>query len=158
MKLAGSWDYIETIANKRRRDNQTPRHIDVDYLETIGAAGELAARRFLGLKEELHTGFDNGTGFVWRGWKVDVKTTVLTNKVGYRYLQWPKGKLVKADIVFMVAVDRRTSDAVIIGFALAQELINAPVNKDRQHACHEIPFSLLHPAWEMYTVRPREKE
>jgi hypothetical protein len=155
MNLAASWEYIQSVANIRRRGNRTPRHIDVEYLETIGAAGEVAARRFLGLPEKLHTGFDKGTDFRWRGWRVDVKTTVLTKKVGYRYLQWPKTKPVKADIIFMVAVDRETSEAVPIGFALKQELLDAPINSERQYPCYEIPFGSLHPAWEMYTVRPK---
>jgi hypothetical protein len=155
MNLAADWVYIQDLANKRRRENQTQWHIDEEYLETLGAAGELAARRFLGLDEALHEGFDDGVDLLWKGWKVDVKTTLLTRKIGYRYLQWPENKPIKADIVFMVTVDLESQEAVPVGFATRQELEAAPVNTERKYPCREIPFVHLHAPWEMYAVSTR---
>ena len=62
MDLSGSWPYIESTARDRLSHNKTRRHVS-DYgegIEVIGVAGEIVVRRFLGLCEEVHDGFDNG--------------------------------------------------------------------------------------------------
>lgn len=153
MNLAGDWTYITEIANVRRAQNQTPRHVDISYLEVIGAAGELAARRFLGMNEELHQSFDGGHDFHWHGYTVDVKATKLTPLVAHRYLQWPVWKPVKSDIVFMLGVSEPERIAVPLGFAYKSEVDNAPINDTRTTPCHEIPVPDLHPAWELFTLR-----
>lgn len=155
MKLAGVWENIEHVADIRRTNNRTPRHIDVAYLEVIGAAGELAARHFLGLPTKLHQGFDHGKDFVWRGWKVDVKATKLTPLIAHRYLQWPVEKLIKADIILLMAVDQTTTEVVPIGWATAREILNAPINTSRRVPCYEIPVTELRPFWEMFAILPR---
>lgn len=155
MDLSGDWEYITEIANVRRAHNRTPRHIDVFYLEVIGAAGELAARRFLGLREELHRGFDGGCDFYWHGRAVDVKTTKFTPLVAHRYLQWPVWKQIKSEIVLMVGVSEAERIAVPLGFAFADEVLAAPINTQRATACHEIPVPELHPVWELFTLQPQ---
>ena len=94
MDLSRSWKYIEYIARQRLKHNQTKRHVS-DYgteIEIIGAAGELAARRFLGLSDKLHFRFDQGVDIKTPSRSIDVKATKLTPLLRHRYLQWPKKK------------------------------------------------------------------
>ena len=101
MDLKASWPYIVEVVRQRLAHNKTEYHIS-DYgtdIEILGAAGELAARRFLGVSEILHTEFDGGTDIYWNGIRIDVKATHLTPKVNHRYLQYPERKSVKADMV-----------------------------------------------------------
>ena len=62
MDLGAQWQYIEQVAAERLQNNKTKRHVSHygTYIEVIGAAGELAAHRFLGLPETLHTHLDGG--------------------------------------------------------------------------------------------------
>src|SRR5512133_207525 len=97
MDLNGSWDYIERIARSRLSHNKTKRHV-YDYgegIEVIGVAGEIIVRRFLGLDETVHEGFDHGVDMSYFGMRIDVKATVLTPNANYRYLQWPNWKKVR---------------------------------------------------------------
>lgn len=158
MDLSGVWDYVQLVADRRRDNNRTPWHIDVKRLETVGAAGELAARQFLGLSIKLHLNFDGGQDLVWKGWRVDVKATRLTPFIGYRYLQWPIGKPIKCDFILMTAVDEQSYQAIPIGYATAEEVKSAPINRSRSMPCHEIPVSKLHPLWELFTLPPRSGE
>jgi hypothetical protein len=153
MDLRQDWSYIVQVSDQRRRNNRTPWHIDEHYLEVIGTAGELAARRFLGLPEELHTHFDGGTDLYWRGYRVDVKTTILTPKIEFRYLQWPIRKPIKSDIVLMMAVGENEKIAMQIGWAFAFEVMAADVNYERDHPCHEISVRDLRPDWELFSLR-----
>ena len=59
MDLTSSWPYIEDTARNRLAHNKTSHHIYEygDSLELLGVAGEIVARRFLGLSEELHCGY-----------------------------------------------------------------------------------------------------
>jgi hypothetical protein len=77
MNLQSDWAYILEVAERRLKYNKTPRHIasEKGRLEIIGAAGEVAARRFLGLPERLHNHFDGGVDLNWRGYRIDVKST-----------------------------------------------------------------------------------
>ena len=151
MDLSGSWEYIERIARSRLAHNKTPRHVSDygDEIEVLGAAGEIVARRFLGLSETLHDGFDNGTDFVYAGKSVDVKATVLTPKIGWRFLQWPHWKPVKAEIVILTAVDMASMQGTVLGWVTGDEVKAAPINQTRQTPCHEIPVKSLHPGWEL---------
>lgn len=158
MDLTGDWDYIEFVADQRRTLNQTPRHIPIEYLEVIGAAGELAARRLFGMPEDLHIHFDHGRDFVWKGISVDVKATILTPKLEFRYLQWPREKRVKANIILMVAVDEKSKQAVPVGYATKDEIIKAPINWERQEPCREIPTRDLHPVWELFSGHFRSRK
>ena len=151
MDLRSAWPYIELVAHSRLEHNITPRH---DYrfgekIELIGVAGELAARRFLGLSEELHTHFDGGKDMISGFRKIDVKATTLTPRLKYRFLQWPQGKPVRADYVLMTAIDVLTQSATVVGYATREEILSAPVNTSRPTPCHEIPVVKLHPAWEL---------
>jgi len=51
MSLQADWGYILEVAERRLKYNKTHRHIvsEKGRLEIIGPAGEVAARRFLGL-------------------------------------------------------------------------------------------------------------
>ena len=151
MDLSASWPYLEEVARRRLAHNKTERHVS-DYgpeIETLGAAGELAARRFLGMIETLHESFDGGADLIWRGWRVDVKATHLTPKVDHRFLQWPENKPIKADIILMTAIDLKHKTGVVMGYAFAGEIIAASVNYNRDYPCFEIPITQLHPAWEL---------
>lgn len=151
MNLAASWEYILSIAKQRLEHNRTSRHVD-DFgpdIETLGAAGELAARRFLGLPENLHTNFDNGADLVWNSYKVDVKATRLTHSFRFRFLQWPEWKPVKADIILLTAVNMDEKSATVVGWTTRPEIQNAPVNNERFIPCHEIPITDLRPPWEL---------
>lgn len=151
MDLSRDWAYIEQIASERLAHNKTERHVS-DYgetIETIGAAGELAARRFFGISERLHTQFDQGTDFAIGKIRVDVKATSLHRGIQTKHLQWPIWKEIKSDIVLMVGVSIGKKTGAIIGYAYRDEIEGATVNPDRQFVCHEIPISELHPAWEL---------
>jgi len=154
MDLSGSWSYIEGIAKERLRNNKTSRHV-ADYgtdIEILGAAGEIAARRFLGLPEKLHTHFDKGTDIRFAGRKIDVKATRLTNKVEYRCLQWPYQKPIRSNIILLTAVSIPIRTAVVIGYARKVEILRAPVNLERAYPCHEISVKELHPASKLLTL------
>jgi hypothetical protein len=157
MNLDGSWAYIENIARSRLAHNKTSRHVSAygEGIELIGVAGEIAVRRFLGLPEEVHYGFDGGCDLMYAGLRVDVKATVFTPNVAYRSLQWPEWKRVKADIILMTVVDPITRLAEVIGYATADEIRSAPVNRERFNPCHEIPFAKLHPAYELVALTLR---
>jgi hypothetical protein len=160
MNLNGSWEYIQGIARSRLAHNKTARHVTEfgDGIEVLGVAGEIVARRFLGLEERVHDGFDHGVDISWFGMSIDVKATVLTPRVNFRYLQWPVWKKVKAGIVLFTAVDPITKSGTVIGYATRNEIIASPVNLDRFSACHEIPVSELHPAWELHMERMRQTD
>lgn len=157
MDLSGSWDYIEQVARERLSHNKTSHHVS-EYgpeIETLGAAGELAARRFLGLDERLHTYFDGGADIRFGGKTIDVKATHLTPKIGYRFLQWPEWKPIKAQIILMTAVHLVERKAVVIGYATRAEISRADINMTRAYPCHEISVKELHPASELLTLEHR---
>jgi hypothetical protein len=149
MDLSGSWKYIEDVAKSRLAHNKTKRHVDDygEYIEIIGAAGEVVARRFLGLKEKLHEEFDGGVDLVYLGRRIDVKATVLTPKVQHRHLQFPIYKPIKSDIILLTAISMEQKIGTVIGYALKSEVLSAKVNNGRDYPCREIPISELHPAW-----------
>jgi len=151
MDLSGSWEYIQKISKSRLANNKTIHHVSEygEGIEVLGAAGEVVARRFLGLPEKLHEGFDNGIDIWTHGMKIDVKATVLTPKMAYRYLQWPTWKPVKSDIILLTAIDPVTMQGTVLGYATKDEIEGAPINEFRHIPCHEIPAVNLHPAWEL---------
>ena len=154
MNLAPDWDYLKKVAERRLQNNQTIYHVDRygDDIEVLGAAGELAARRFLGLPEKLHLTKDDGIDLYWRGWTVDVKATHMTKNLEHRFLQWPHYTPIKADIILMTAVHLKWRKATVIGFATGDEVNTAPINTERKSPCHEISVKLLHPAWRMQVL------
>src|SRR6186997_1989303 len=101
MDLSQAWPYIEQVATHRLANNKTKRHVTGygEYIEVIGAAGELAARHFLQLPEDLHEHFDGGADIHYKGIRIDVKATIWTPKLTHRFLQWPIWKPVKANVV-----------------------------------------------------------
>lgn len=154
MDLTGSWRYVQEIARERLEHNKTKRHVS-DYgtaIELLGAAGELAARRFLGLDEHLHTQLDNGVDIRWRGYTIDVKSTHLTPKIEHRYLQWPQSKPIIAELIVMTAVNLRTKQAVVLGYTEKPIITKAPINYERDYPCHEVPVRDLNPAWELLVI------
>lgn len=151
MDLSGSWETIERIARSRLARNKTLRHVS-DYgegIEVIGVAGELLVRRFLGLPEEIHSGFDHGIDIEAFGLRMDVKATILTPNARYRFLQWPYWKKVQADFIVMTAIDPIHRLGTIIGYATHAEIQTAEINSSRAIPCHEIAFPSLHPVWEL---------
>ncbi|MGW8177928.1 MAG: hypothetical protein ACWGQW_03925 [bacterium] len=154
MDLSPDWNMITKAAEQRLKNNKTIFHIDKygTDIEVLGAAGEIAARRFLGLPETLHLTKDNGVDLVWRGWTVDVKCTHMTKYLHHRYLQWPHYKPIKADIILMTAVNLKWKKGTVIGFALRHELAAAPINPKRDIPCREILVTKLHPAWKMQVM------
>lgn len=159
MDLSGSWPYIERVARSRLSHNKTMRHV-YDYgegIEVIGVAGEIIVRRFLGLSETVHEGFDHGIDIEYFGLRLDVKATVLTPNANYRFLQWPNWKKVRAEWIVMTAVDPINKNGTIIGYARKEEIAAAPINPNRPTPCHEIPFPNLHPAWELIVEACRRR-
>ena len=159
MDLRQSWDYIEEIAQRRLEHNKSKWHVK-EYgtdIEVLGAAGELAAHRLLGLPEKLHDQHDGGVDIWWRGYRIDVKTTHLTWRFKYRYLQWPIKKPLKADIVLLMGVNMNLRFAACAGFALETDVKASAINYERNFPCHEIPITELRPEWELFTVRPRSQ-
>lgn len=155
MDLSSARDYIKTVALERLQNNQTVRQVSYygTEIEYLGAAGELAARRFLKINETLHTHFDRGADIHWRGYKIDVKATRLTPLTEFRFLQWPQTKFLKADIVLLTAVDLRSLEAEVIGYAFREEVLRAPINPERRYPCHEIPIAELHSPWNLFSAR-----
>lgn len=151
MDLSGSWSSIQNTAKSRLCHNKTVFHIS-DYgegIEVIGAAGEVAARRFFGLSETLHTGFDHGCDMVFAQKRIDVKATILTPKLNHRFLQWPQSKRVKAEIILLTAVDPISMQAVVVGYATKAEIELALINETRAYPCREISVMKLHPPYEL---------
>jgi len=155
MLLRNSWDYIIRTSEARLRNNKTKFHKDIENIELIGAAGELAAQRFLGIKESLHTGFDGGIDFYWRGWSVDVKATRLHENLHKLYLQYPADKKIKSDIIFMVGVCVDAMEATEIGWTSGNIMRKAEVNQERRWPCREIPVTDLAPPWGMFILREK---
>ena len=152
MNLTASWPYIEKIAAKRLAHNKTPRHVSLygPEIETIGAAGELAARRFLGLPEILHTHFDGGTDIVVGKTRIDVKATKLDP--AHKFMQWPYWKWVKSPIVLMTMVDIAKKEAVVVGYATRDDILSSSVNLQRNTMCYEIPIKNLRKASDLYEL------
>ena len=156
MDLSGNWRYLNSIVRKRLKNNWTSRQeTKFKNLEILGAAGELAARRYLGLPEKIHTHFDGGADLFWRNRKVDVKATNLTRHFKHRFLQWPIDKPVKADIILMTVVDLEEKQACVIGYAFKDEILGSEINHTRYYPCREIAFVDLHPAWQLFTLSQR---
>lgn len=151
MDLSGSWGYIQRVSKSRLANNKTINHVSEygEDIELMGTAGEIAARRFLGLDETLHIGFDDGVDFQYNGWTVDVKATKLTPRVDHRFLQLPIWKPIKANIIMLTAVNIENKSAVVLGYAKKIDILNAPVNNERKDPCHEIPVLDLIPAWKL---------
>jgi hypothetical protein len=148
MDLSQSWAYIEQVAQHRLDHNKTERHVSEygEYIEVIGAAGELAARRFLQLDENLHEHFDGGCDILYKGIRLDVKATVWTKRLTRRYLQWPIWKQIKADAILFTAINQDKKSAVIVGYALPHDIGRAPLNQARDIPCYEIPIPKLRKA------------
>jgi hypothetical protein len=159
MDLSGSWQYIEDVARSRLAHNKTKRHVYSygESIEVIGVAGEVIVRRFLGLPEKVHEGFDHGVDISYFDMKIDVKATILTPNANYRYLQWPNWKKIRADYIVATAIDPINKVGTIIGYAMRGEIKTAPVNITRDTPCHEIPFTSLHPAWELIVEACRRR-
>jgi hypothetical protein len=157
MNLGDRWPYVLAIAKARLKHNKTSRHVSQygDTLEILGVAGELAARRLLGLPEELHTGFDGGKDLVYHGWDIDVKTTRLTNNLIERGFRWPLTKVVRADICLVMAVDVESQRAVALGWCYKVAVERAPI--DHEHNCHEVPIVELRPFWQLVVIDLKEE-
>jgi hypothetical protein len=158
MDLSPSWQYILDVAKHRLENNKTERHVSEygDYIEVIGAAGELAARRFLQLNENLHEHFDGGCDIRYRDIRVDVKATVWTPRLMRRYLQWPIWKQIKADAILFTAINQDKQSAVIVGYALPHDIGRAPLNQARDIPCYEIPIPRLRKASELIFAECRD--
>jgi hypothetical protein len=159
MDLSGSWDYIIEIARSRLAHNKTSHHVSDfgDGIELIGVAGEIVARRFLGMPETIHARFDGGVDLRYGGYKVDVKATVLTPNISHRFLQWPENKRIKSDVVLLTAIDPITKIGTVLGYASRSDILNSTINRERFQACYEIPVPELHPAWELEAEFVRSK-
>lgn len=159
MDLSGSWPYICDVARSRLAHNKTERHVSKfgEGIEVLGVAGEIVARRFLGISELLHEGFDGGIDLRFAGMRIDVKATLLTPSVQHRFLQWPEWKRVKADIIVLTAIDPIVQKGTMIGFATRTEIIAAPINATRSSPCHEIPVMNLSPSWLLLQTFERER-
>lgn len=151
MKISGSWPFIIRKARSRLAHNKTRRHVSQygEGIEIMGVAGELVVRRFLGLDEEIHERFDHGVDIDYYGMKIDVKATVMTPNANYRFLQWPNWKRVRAEYIVMTLIDMIHQEGTIVGYATREEMMAAPINPYRNTPCHEIPFTELHPIWEL---------
>jgi hypothetical protein len=148
MDLSPPWQYILDVAKHRLENNITERHVSDygEYIEVIGAAGELAARRFLQLNENLHVHFDGGCDILYKDIRIDVKATVWTPRLERRFLQWRITKPMRADVVLLTAVNCEKRSAIIRGYALRHEAGQAPINQTRDYPCFEIPVTRLHSA------------
>ena len=149
MDMSPYWPMILDVAQQRLANNKTEQHVDRygEGIEVQGAAGELAARLTLGLPPELHVNFDHGVDFYWAGRRVDVKTTKLTPKLHYRFLQWPEWKQVNCDFILLMAVDLEKREAIAVGYATNEDIQNAPLNVKRYVPCREIRTRDLYPIW-----------
>lgn len=150
MDLSSDWPYIQHIAAERLRHNKTTHH-RARYgteIEIMGAAGELAARRYLGLNEELGTHFDGGVDLFLHGLSIDIKSTRPYSK----WLQVAYFKRVSADLILMMAVSIKHKTARPFGFAWREEILSAPLDLRMDDACHHIPVEELHPAQELLDV------
>ena len=145
MDLSAAWPYLEAVAAERLLNNITERHVSMygPEIELLGAAGELAARRFFQVSEQLHTHFDQGADIVYKDIRIDVKATHWTPKVLRRHLQWAIWKQIRADVILLTAINLQQKSAILVGYALPHEILRAPVNEDRFIACHEIPVPRL---------------
>lgn len=157
MDLTPQWSYLEAIAAERLKNNQTKFHVSEygTYIELIGAAGELAARRFFQLPEELHTHLDGGTDMWFKDMRIDIKATVWTPRLQFRFLQWPITKAIKSDVIMLTAVNIEEKAAIIVGYALPSDIERAPINYERDYACHEISIPRLRKASRLLFVESR---
>jgi len=145
MNLTNRWEYILKVAEKRLENNITEMHLYGygDELEILGVAGEIAARRFFQLPEEVHEGFDHGVDMTYNGYDIDVKSSHI-KKHKKKILQWPIWKWVKADIIVYVGINPKTKYARVMGYVPGSEILKAPINHTRPIPCHEIPVEELY--------------
>jgi len=149
--------YVEYVACERLKHNKTPRHVSQfgETIETMGAAGELAARRHFGPPEQLGTRFDGGSDFVYLAQTFDIKATQWTRKIQFRFLQLPVWKPIKADIILLTAVDVECKKVILLGYASRFEILTALINSTRFYPCHEIPVQNLHPSIDLMPPAPK---
>lgn len=157
--LSACWEKIEQAAHERLASNgRTTRQVSDDgRLELLGAAGERAAREFLELGGDLHIGLDEGRDMTWKGWKLDVKTTKLAGGMAFYHLQWPVGKQIKPDIVFLWAVDLSRQWASPLGWTWGMELAKARINHHRPRPCYEIRVTELFNPYALWGIPRRGK-
>ena len=160
MNLRSSWQYISETSKRRLATNKTSRHMG-GYgtgIEVIGVAGEVVARRYLGLDEGVHLGFDGGTDIVYYGLRIDVKATILTPTAQYKFLQWAERKPVRSDIILFTLIDPINRAGYPAGYATRDEILAAPINPLRHIPCHEISIRDLHPEWELFVFGKKASE
>ena len=158
MDLSDVWDYIEEVAAARLKNNKSWRHYSGfgPRIETLGAAGELVARRFLSQEETLHTHFDGGVDIYFGGQTIDVKAMRWEPGFWQRlFLQWPYWKPVKSQIVLVTAVSLDRKAGIVVGYALPHEITRTAINLRRAIWCHEVPVKELHPAGELLHLATR---
>ena len=151
MNLEHHWNYVLDVAAQRLKNNKTPKHVAKygDELEIMGAAGELAARIFLGSDLDMGVHFDGGVDIYYGRHRIDVKATKITPGIAYRFLQWPIWKPVISDVILMTVVNIGTKQASVIGYATKSDLENAVANMAREIPCVEISFQNLRAPWEL---------
>lgn len=145
MNLSNDWDFILDKAKRRYENNKTIRQAKTySYeLEVLGVAGEVCTRKMLGVPIEIHECFDGGVDISFAGVDLDVKTTVLTPKIFYRFLQFRVGKVIKADAIVMAAVDPISKQGIVLGWAYRRKILKSFINYSRTYPCYEIPISEL---------------
>lgn len=155
LPVADAWGYIQRVARRRMKLNRTRRHYaNNGSLELLGAANEVALRRYLGLGDRLHDSFDGGRDLVYRGVAIDAKATRWSRQPEKLHLQyqWFKERAAPVLVLGMVSVKRRR--VRLLGYAYASQLLAQPVNSERPTPCRELPVTELEPMWKLRVTFP----
>jgi hypothetical protein len=104
----------------------------------------------------LHTHLDGGVDMLYKDMRIDIKATLWTRKLQCRFLQWPITKVIKSDVILLTAVNIDAKSAIIVGYALPHDVSRAPINQDRDYACHEIAIPKLRKASQLLFAECRD--
>lgn len=141
--------YFERIGNERWENNRHTSH-NVEEVGPIGekrgayAEGDIQLRFDMPLV--LGTHYDGGVDVVWHDLRINVKSTRLYSwrSMQGRNLQWPEDNPYLCDVAILVGVNLNNGLCIPQGWATIQEIMKAPLNKDRPTPCQEILIPNLH--------------
>jgi len=163
MLITDAWDYILDVARERLVANfhRHNSHRLGDHIEVLGVAGELAARRFLGLPERVlgvgDPGWDIeipstdvlGDPYVWT---IDVKSRPWIEGFWRMPLQWPLHKPMRADLALLVFVHLAERRAAVVSFAGKEDLEAAPIDTGGLMPCRLVDPQNMQPATRLYNL------
>lgn len=154
INIASKLGLLERIAGLRLANNQTERHnpdVGVEG-EMVGAGVELALRRLVGAKDELHIEHDGGWDLVYRGKGIDCKGSPWAPGWEHFHLQIPHYVEWVAPYLVFGLFNIERGWARLLGFAPGEWFREIELDKTMPIPCRRLPIAELRPIWELLVI------